>query len=104
MTVTTNDQSRALDLGQIVAFDNVDNVISAERRPAVFPGNLGALFFDSSCDFLSDLGKVLGITDCIVRELTENDIGGHLAPPGSSLWLLSQISSNSLATQFATAA
>jgi hypothetical protein len=67
MSMTAKDQSGALDPGQIVALDNVNNVLAAERRPTVFPCDLRALFLDARCDFFSDLGKVLRITDRIVR-------------------------------------
>src|SRR5215472_5774618 len=103
MTMTTNDQCCALDLGEIVALNHVDNVIAAEGRPTVFPGNFGTLFLDTSCHFFRDLGKVFWIAHRIVRQLTENDIGGHLAPPGASLWLPPQIPGNSLATYFVAA-
>src|SRR5215472_7309214 len=98
MTMTANDQCCALDLGEIVALNHVDNVIVAEGRPTVFPRNFGTLFLDTSCDFFRDLGKIFRIAHRIVRQLTENDIGGHLAPPGASLWLPPQIPCNSLTT------
>jgi len=74
VTVTTNNQGSALDLGQIVGFDNVDHVIASESRPAVFPLHLGTLFLDSRRDIVGDLGKFLRLTHCVMGQLAQDEL------------------------------